>query len=66
MTERGGDVPGGVGHADLLPRHSIDLRGAGGDEEEGGGTTATAAILKFLRPYSIFTGAIGCRFTLSR
>ena len=65
-TERGGDVPGGVGHADLLPRHSIDLRGAGGDEEEGGGTTATAAILKFLRPYSIFTGAIGCRFTLSR
>ena len=25
-TERGGDVPGGVGHADLLPRHSIDLR----------------------------------------
>ena len=27
---------------------------------------ATAAILKFLRPYSIFTGAIGCRFTLSR
>jgi hypothetical protein len=41
-TERGGDVPGGVGHADLLPRHSIDLRGAGGDEEEGGGTTATA------------------------
>ena len=48
-------MPGGVGHADLLPRHSIDLRGAGGDEEEGGGTTATAAILKFLRPYSIFT-----------
>lgn len=39
---------------------------AGGDEEEGGGTTATAAILKFLRPYSIFTGTIGCRFTLSR
>ena len=26
-TERGGNVPGGVGHADLLPRHSIDLRG---------------------------------------
>ena len=41
-----GNVPGGVGHADLLPRHSIDLRGAGGDEEEGGGTNCNSGNLE--------------------